>query len=64
MRFERLKDIVCLAIRLQGMRGGLTLDDIQEQFSVSRRTAERMRDAVEATFGPLETVPADDSKRH
>ena len=50
MRYERVGDIVRLAIRLQGSRGGLTIADIQDEFSVSRRTAERMRDAVEAAL--------------
>ena len=56
MRYERLADIVDLAVRLQGSRGGVTLADIQEGFAVSRRTAERLRDAVEAAFGPLELL--------
>ena len=47
MRYERLKDIIDLAVRLQGSRAGVTLEDIQQDLSVSRRTAERMRDAVE-----------------
>ena len=47
MRYERLQDIVRLAVRLQGALGGLTLDDIAADFSISRRTAERLRDAVE-----------------
>ena len=64
MRYERLKDIIDLAVRLQGSRAGVTLEDIQRDMSVSRRTAERMRDAVEWAFGPLETVPADDNKLH
>ena len=63
MRYERVGDILRLAIRLQGSRGGLTIPDIREQFSVSRRTAERMRDAVEAVFGPLETVELDSGDR-
>ena len=62
MRYERVKDILDLAVRLQGVLGGLTLDDIQAGFSISRRTAERWRDAVEAAFGPLETVDRDDRK--
>ena len=41
----------------------MTLADIRDEFSVSRRTAERLRDAVEATFGPLETVDADSGDR-
>ena len=64
MRYERLKDILDLAVRLQGAHGGLTLDDIEAEFSISRRTAERRRDAVDAAFGPLETVDRDDGKRH
>ena len=62
MRYERIADIVRLAIRLQGV-GGLTLDDIGSEFEVSRRTAERMRDAVERAFGPLEYEDADDGRR-
>ena len=62
MRYERLADIVRLAMRLQGA-GGLTLDDIGSEFEVSRRTAERMRDAVEHAFGPLEYEETDDGRR-
>ena len=64
MRYERLKDIVNLAIRLQGARGGLTMDDIVVEFGVSRRTAERMRNAVEAAFGPLQSVETGDRRIH
>ena len=59
MRYERLSDIARLAIRLQGLRGGMTIADIQYEFNVSRRTAERLRDAVENAFGPLDTVEAE-----
>lgn len=64
MRYERLTDIVRLATHLQGMRGGVTMDDIAEEFRVSRRTAERMRDAVEMVFGPLLTVDTGDRRLH
>ena len=64
MRYERLKNIVHLAIRLQGARGGLTMYDIVEEFGVSRRTAERMRHAVEAAFGPLQAVETGDRRIH
>ena len=63
MRYERVADILRLATRLQGA-GGLTLDDIGSEFAVSRKTAERMRDAVEHAFGPLEYETADDGRRH
>ena len=64
MRYQRVTDIVRLAIQLQGTLGGLTLDDISERFRVSRRTAERMRNAVNAAFGPLQIVDRDDRRRH
>ena len=54
MRYEQVANLVRLAVRLQGTLSGLTLDDIQAGFSVSRRTAERMRDAVAAAFGPFD----------
>ena len=64
MRYERLKQIVDLATALQGSHTGLTIDDVQSRFSVSRRTAERMRAAVEWAFEPLEEVENDDSRKH
>ena len=64
MAYDRAMDIVRLAIRLQGTGNGLTLDDIQREFGISRRTAERLRDAVEELFGPLETVHTGEPKRH
>ncbi|MCY4592563.1 MAG: WYL domain-containing protein [Alphaproteobacteria bacterium] len=64
MRYERVKDIIMLAIRMQGLRAGVTLDDIREKFGVSRSTAERMREAVEWAFGSLEVVESGDNRRH
>ena len=36
MRYERVKDVVRLAVRLQAAAGGLTLEDIQADFAISR----------------------------
>ena len=55
-RYERVSNIVKLAIRLQGMGGGLTIADIMNEFGVKRRTAERMLHAVEDVFGGLDPV--------
>ena len=63
MAYDRAIDIVRLAIRLQGTVSGLTLDDIQREFEISRSTAERLRNAVEELFGRLETVSTDEPKR-
>lgn len=62
MHYERVRDIVKLAIRLQGM-DGLTLDDIMDEFKVSRRTAERMLHAVEEVFGSLKIVNIGEKQR-
>lgn len=64
MRYQRLQDIVRLAARFQGTLGGLILGEIEADFAISRRTAERLRDAVDAVFGPLELVDNADTKRH
>ena len=64
MRYERLSRIIELATLLQVRRGGLTLDDIMQEFGVSRRTAERLRHAVDNAFGPLMIVDAEDRRYH
>ena len=56
MRYGRLADLVRLAMQMQGRADGLSLDDIGETFYVSRRTAERMRDAVRDTFPQTEEL--------
>lgn len=50
MRYERVEDILNLAVMMQGSAEGASLGDIMERFGVSRRTAERMRDAVLRAF--------------
>ena len=49
MRYERLKDIIDLAVRLQGSRAGVTLDDIQQE-SVGQ-PADRRADARHRRVG-------------
>lgn len=64
MAYERAADIVRLAPRLQGTWRGLTHDDIERDFEVARRTAERLRDAVEDVFGPLHLVDTGERRHH
>ncbi len=61
-RHERLKKLIELAIRLQRPHG-MTLDEIQRDFEVKRRTAERMRATVADAFGELERVESWETKR-
>ncbi len=63
MRYERVEDIVKLVIMMQTQSRGVSLYDIQEEFEVSRRTAERMRDAVVRIFPQIETFDSSDKIR-
>ena len=63
MRYERLTDIVQLAILLQARRGGMTIHEIETELGCGRRTAERVRNAVEQSFGPLEEVETGERRK-
>lgn len=56
MRYGRLADLVRLAMQMQGRADGRSLDDIGKSFDVSRRTAERMRDAIRDSFPQSEEL--------
>ena len=60
MRYERLENLLDLVALLQSSIVGVSLTDIEERFSVSRRTAERMRDAIARAFPQLEEAPTGD----
>jgi predicted DNA-binding transcriptional regulator YafY len=53
-RLDKTLEILRLVLEMQSTARGLSLADIQERFEVSRRTAERMRDAVRVLFPTLE----------
>jgi len=61
-RYQRSVDIEDLIVVLAGSRQGLTIEEISERYEVSRRTAERMRDAVAERF-PLAEVERLDGQR-
>ena len=63
MRYEPVTKVMHLAIRLQGARSGLTINDIETELNVSRRTAERLRSSVEQSFGPLEEVDTGERRK-
>jgi predicted DNA-binding transcriptional regulator YafY len=53
MRYEKSETILRIALDMQGSAGGLSLEDIRKNYSdkpLSRRTAERLRDALERLF--------------
>ena len=55
-RYERVEDILRLAIDMQNSYQGFSIQDIQDEFEVSRRTAIRMKDAVQRLFPSIEEV--------
>lgn len=63
MRLEKLAELIELARHLASSAEGLTLDEMAEAAGVSRRTAERMRDALAYVFPQLEEVPDPPGKR-
>jgi len=63
IRYTRVSDIICL-IKLMCRPWGVTLQEIQEEFSVSRRTAERMRDCLLVIFPEIDIIETDDNQRH
>jgi predicted DNA-binding transcriptional regulator YafY len=57
MRHEKAETILRLALDLQGTAEGLSLEDIRQRYTdppLSRRTADRLKDAVERLFPMLE----------
>lgn len=56
MRYARQEDLLKLVMLLQSSAEGLSLSDIQAEFEVSRRTAERMRDAVLRALPAVEEI--------
>jgi predicted DNA-binding transcriptional regulator YafY len=63
MRLEKLADLIELARHLASSAEGLTLDEMAQIMGVSRRTAERMRDALQYVFPQLDEVSDPPTKR-
>ena len=59
-RYSRNSDIIELAIAMASRPQGVTIKDIQAEYGVSRRTAERMRDSLINVFPQIEELEIDD----
>jgi predicted DNA-binding transcriptional regulator YafY len=55
MSFEKAQQLLELATFVAARRLGVTLDDVSERFSSSRRTAQRIMHALEAQFPDTES---------
>ena len=64
MRYARQEDLQKLALTLQGSAEGICLVDIEREFGVSRRTAERMRDAVRNAYPQIEEILGDSGRKY
>jgi predicted DNA-binding transcriptional regulator YafY len=67
MRYEKSAIVLRIALDMQGSALGLSLEDIRRRYAdraLSRRTAERLRDAVESLFPQIERAnPGEVPKR-
>src|ERR1700681_2153807 len=63
MRKEPATRLLHLARQFAADPAGITLDEIASRFSVSRRTAERMRDTIAEVFPQLEEIEGERPKR-
>jgi predicted DNA-binding transcriptional regulator YafY len=63
MRHEKATLLLDLARRLAASAEGLTLDEMAQALSVSRRTVERMRDAAWTLFPQMEEIADGAAKR-
>lgn len=63
MSFSKAQDLIRLAQMAAARRSGISLEEICAEFGVSHRTAQRMTDALEETFGNVEAEDGEDRKR-
>ena len=63
-RYHRVEDIIHLALALQVPGPGLCLEDVQRRFGVGRRTAERMRLAVDRLYPGMESSKNSDGRKY
>tara|TARA_R110002074_G_scaffold378796_1_gene556735 strand:- start:2024 stop:3007 length:984 start_codon:yes stop_codon:yes gene_type:complete len=64
MSFAKAQDLLRLAQIAASRRQGVSLEDICSEFGVSHRTAQRMTEALDATFANVTTIDDEDRRRH
>jgi F0F1-type ATP synthase membrane subunit b/b' len=63
MSFSKAQDLIRLAQMAAARHGGISLEEICAAFGVSHRTAQRMTDALKASFGNVEVTDGEDRRR-
>ena len=56
LRYSRMSDFLHLLCMMMAEPKGISLDEICDEFGVSRRTAERMKDAITNIFSQIDVV--------
>jgi predicted DNA-binding transcriptional regulator YafY len=64
MSFAKAVDLMQLATTIAARRSGVTIRDVEEQFSVVRRTAQRMLSALERVFPQVYADEDDEGRKH
>ncbi len=59
-RYSRLSDFLQLIMLMQSKINGITIKDIQEEFNISRRTAERMKDCLISILPHVQEIESHD----
>ena len=60
IRYSRMSDFFQLLYMMMAEPRGVSIDEICDEFNVSRRTAERMRDAVRNVFPQVDVISEND----
>ncbi len=63
MSFAKAQDLLRLALIASSRHAGISLAEIRTEFDISHRTAQRMTDALEATFANVEITDGSDRRR-
>lgn len=63
-RYSRCSDIFDLAIYMQSKANGVTIKDIEEEYSVSRRTAIRMLDSLRNILPHIDEIETGERQKH
>lgn len=64
MSLEKAKSLLRLAELAASRHGGVSLQQISEEFAVDHRTAQRMTRALEEAFDQVEILVGEDRRRH
>lgn len=63
-RYSRISDVLDLIILMQSRVLGITLKDIEKQLNVTRRTAERIRDALVLGLPQVDEIETSGKEKH